>query len=197
MSHERPSVLPSEGYDARPAGRNGREGALIGLAIGDAAGWPARQHRSHILPAWTRRLRRELDTFAENENVTSLPVPFALNQEPGPLRLGPSDDAEWAAWTLTWLRAAGPLTRDDVQSAALPAFTSPNVTVRFREAVRDTGLGPRTEIAPLAAYLIGFSLIQLAIASTAFFLHRHLPRQTPVVLGSVVGVIGLVFLLGV
>ncbi|QFY10662.1 hypothetical protein GBF35_32245 [Nonomuraea phyllanthi] len=41
----------------------------------------------------------------------------------------------------------------DVQSAALPAFTSPNVTVRFREAVRDTDLGPRTETAPLAAYL--------------------------------------------
>ncbi|MEV4109670.1 hypothetical protein [Nonomuraea sp. NPDC049695] len=41
----------------------------------------------------------------------------------------------------------------DVQSAALPAFTSPDVTVRFREAVRDTGLGPRTETAPLAAYL--------------------------------------------
>ncbi|MET7331867.1 hypothetical protein [Nonomuraea sp. NPDC005650] len=41
----------------------------------------------------------------------------------------------------------------DVQSAALPAFTSPNVTVRFREAVRDKGLGPRTEVAPLADYL--------------------------------------------
>jgi urease accessory protein len=53
------------------------------------------------------------------------------------------------------------------------------------------------EPAPLAAYLIGFSLIQLAIASTAFFLHRHLPRQTAVVLGSVVGVVGLVFLLAV
>ncbi|MEV5891262.1 TetR/AcrR family transcriptional regulator C-terminal domain-containing protein [Nonomuraea fuscirosea] len=41
----------------------------------------------------------------------------------------------------------------DVQSAALPAFTSPNVTVRFRQAIRDTDLGPRTETTPLAAYL--------------------------------------------
>lgn len=40
-----------------------------------------------------------------------------------------------------------------VQSAALPAFATPNVTVRFREAIRDNGLGPRAEIAPLAAYL--------------------------------------------
>lgn len=40
-----------------------------------------------------------------------------------------------------------------MQSAALPAFTSPNVTVRFRQAIRDNGLGPHTETAPLAAYL--------------------------------------------
>ncbi len=41
----------------------------------------------------------------------------------------------------------------DVQSAALPAFTSPSVTVRFRQALRENGLGPPTETAPLAHYL--------------------------------------------
>ncbi|GGO76407.1 hypothetical protein [Nonomuraea cavernae] len=41
----------------------------------------------------------------------------------------------------------------EVQSAALPAFTSPHVTVRFREALRDHGLGPMAEIVPLASYL--------------------------------------------
>ncbi|MEU0570110.1 hypothetical protein ABZ297_32660 [Nonomuraea sp. NPDC005983] len=41
----------------------------------------------------------------------------------------------------------------EVQSAALPAFTSPDVTVRFRQAVRDSGLGPTAEVTPLAAYL--------------------------------------------
>ncbi|WP_157247453.1 hypothetical protein [Nonomuraea typhae] len=41
----------------------------------------------------------------------------------------------------------------EIQSAALPAFTSPSVTVRFREAIRDNGLGPLAETAPLAAYL--------------------------------------------
>ncbi|TDE58381.1 hypothetical protein E1295_05320 [Nonomuraea mesophila] len=41
----------------------------------------------------------------------------------------------------------------EVQSAALPAFTSPDVTVRFREALRGAELGPRTETTPLAAYL--------------------------------------------
>ncbi|MGW7480990.1 hypothetical protein ACWGH8_20600 [Nonomuraea muscovyensis] len=43
----------------------------------------------------------------------------------------------------------------EVQSAALPAFTSPNVTVRFREALREAGLGPTAEVVPLAAYLDG------------------------------------------
>ncbi|MEU9536975.1 hypothetical protein AB0D00_32410, partial [Streptomyces sp. NPDC048213] len=74
------------------------EGLLIGLAAGDAAGWPAARHRAARMPEWTRRLTRELDTFAEQNATTTLPVPIALNQPPEPLRLGPSDDAEWAAF---------------------------------------------------------------------------------------------------
>jgi ADP-ribosylglycohydrolase len=74
------------------------EGLLLGLAAGDAAGWPAARHRAARMPGWTRRLTRELDTFAEENAITTLPVPVALNQSPQPLRLGPSDDAEWAAF---------------------------------------------------------------------------------------------------
>ncbi|GAA3733550.1 ADP-ribosylglycohydrolase [Spinactinospora alkalitolerans] len=74
-------------------------GAFLGLAIGDAAGWPARRHRFGLLAPWTRRLHRELDLFAEEHAVTALPVPFALNQPVEALRIGPSDDAEWLAWT--------------------------------------------------------------------------------------------------
>lgn len=83
------------------------EGLLLGLAAGDAAGWPAARHRAARMPEWTRRLTRELDTFAEQNATTTLPVPIALNQPPEPLRLGPSDDAEWAAFTArAVLRAA-------------------------------------------------------------------------------------------
>ncbi|WP_399209490.1 ADP-ribosylglycohydrolase family protein [Streptomyces sp. SLBN-118] len=86
------------------------EGLLIGLAAGDAAGWPAARHRAARMPEWTRRLTRELDTFAEQNATTTLPVPIALNQPPEPLRLGPSDDAEWAAFAAeTVLTAAGDL----------------------------------------------------------------------------------------
>ncbi|MEO3870113.1 ADP-ribosylglycohydrolase family protein [Nonomuraea sp. B12E4] len=74
-------------------------GAFAGLAIGDAAGWPAARHRAALHAPWSRRLHRELDAFAEEHGVTTLPVPFALNQPTAPLRVGPSDDAEWLAWT--------------------------------------------------------------------------------------------------
>jgi hypothetical protein len=64
------------------------------------------------MPEWTRRLTRELDTFAEQNATTTLPVPIALNQPPEPLRLGPSDDAEWAAFASgTVLTAGGELFR--------------------------------------------------------------------------------------
>ena len=93
----------SAGADTgEPAGGSARdriEGLLLGLASGDAAGWPAARHRAARMPEWTRRLTRELDTFAEQNATTTLPVPIALNQPPEPLRLGPSDDAEWAAFT--------------------------------------------------------------------------------------------------
>ncbi|MEV8564182.1 ADP-ribosylglycohydrolase family protein [Streptomyces sp. NPDC051322] len=75
------------------------EGLLLGIAAGDAAGWPAGRHRAALLPNWTRRLTRELDTFAEQNATTTLPVPIALNQPPAPLQLGPSDDAEWATFS--------------------------------------------------------------------------------------------------
>ena len=114
-----------------------RLGAVLGLAVGDAVGWPARVHRSRTLPGWTRRLRRELDAFAETESVTTLPVPFALNQDPTPLRLGPSDDAEWVAWTLLRDAAEVPAGRAEVHRA-------------WRTAVRD-GTVPVGRIAVAAA----------------------------------------------
>ncbi|QPP09391.1 ADP-ribosylglycohydrolase family protein [Streptomyces bathyalis] len=96
-----------------PAGPRRIEGLLLGIAAGDAAGWPAARHRASRMPEWTRRLTRELDTFAELNATTTLPVPIALNQPPEPLRLGPSDDAEWAAFTAeSVLTAAGALLSD-------------------------------------------------------------------------------------
>ncbi|WP_406860370.1 ADP-ribosylglycohydrolase family protein [Streptomyces solicamelliae] len=97
---------PDPGFAARV------EGLLLGISAGDAAGWPAARHRAARMPEWTRRLTRELDTFAEQNATTTLPVPIALNQPPEPLRLGPSDDAEWAVFTAEAVLASdGPLFR--------------------------------------------------------------------------------------
>ncbi|WP_443044095.1 ADP-ribosylglycohydrolase family protein [Streptomyces sp. NBC_00322] len=110
----RPGGRPARAAEAHGVGEKPParpiEGLLLGLAAGDAAGWPAARHRAARMPEWTRRLTRELDTFAEQNATTTLPVPIALNQPPEPLRLGPSDDAEWAAFAAeTVLTAAGDL----------------------------------------------------------------------------------------
>ncbi|MFF7947611.1 ADP-ribosylglycohydrolase family protein [Streptomyces griseorubiginosus] len=162
----------AEDTDAPPPPQATREaeavqrvtGLLLGLAAGDAAGWPSARHRATRLPDWTRRLTRELDTFAEQNATTTLPVPIALNQPPEPLRLGPSDDAEWAAVTAeALLRAAddtalGDLPRDrrtrtaidltwnalaDEVAAATdraPEIESADIPLRARISVR-AGLG--------------------------------------------------------
>ncbi|GLW01305.1 hypothetical protein Slala05_49360 [Streptomyces lavendulae subsp. lavendulae] len=111
-----PDPKPSAGASRRI------EGLLLGLAAGDAAGWPAARHRASRMPEWTRRLTRELDTFAEQNATTTLPVPIALNQPPEPLRLGPSDDAEWAAFAAeSVLTAAGALLSDLSRSRRMRA----------------------------------------------------------------------------
>lgn len=104
------------------------EGLLLGLAAGDAAGWPAARHRAARMPGWTRRLTRELDTFAEHNATTTLPVPLALNQSPAPLRLGPSDDAEWAAFAAQALlrAAAGGGPRDPCGTCDPAAASGPS-----------------------------------------------------------------------
>ncbi|WP_086825760.1 ADP-ribosylglycohydrolase family protein [Allokutzneria sp. NRRL B-24872] len=118
-------------------------GALMGLAVGDALGWPAAKHRAGLLPAWTRRLARELDTFAEEHGVSSLPVPMALNQPTAALRLGPSDDAEWAVFAAL----AGTGGADAVRSAwiELAEYKRPvsaRISVRAGLANLAAGLRP-------------------------------------------------------
>ncbi|MGH8640934.1 MAG: HupE/UreJ family protein [Burkholderiales bacterium] len=57
------------------------------------------------------------------------------------------------------------------------------------------------EAAPLGAYLVGFSLIQLAVAAGAFWIHRRIiavreswAKPVSVGLGGVVGAVGIAFL---
>jgi ADP-ribosylglycohydrolase len=82
--------------DFRRRARN----ALLGLAMGDSIGWPSMFHRARLLPAWTRRIRREMDAEREDAGVLRVPMPFSLNGPADLFDLLPTDDTEWAAWTI-------------------------------------------------------------------------------------------------
>lgn len=82
--------------DFRRRARN----ALLGLAMGDSIGWPAMFHRGRLLPGWTRRIRREMDAEREDSGVLRVPMPFSLNGPADLFDLIPTDDTEWAAWTM-------------------------------------------------------------------------------------------------
>ncbi|MGP4114748.1 ADP-ribosylglycohydrolase family protein [Streptomyces sp. 4N509B] len=138
---------PAGAPDGAPAGVVRRiEGLLLGIAAGDAAGWPSGRHRAARMPDWTRRLTRELDTFAEQNATTTLPVPIALNQPPEPLRLGPSDDAEWAAFT-----ALSVLSATEAEAGAAGSDLTPDQRVRATLALAWNGLAEEVAVAAARA----------------------------------------------
>jgi ADP-ribosylglycohydrolase len=102
---------------------------LLGLALGDAIGWPAMFHRSRVLPAWTRRLRREIDTQREEVRIIRVPTPFSLNQPAGAFDVCPTDDTEWAAWTMERLLASGCRVTPEETAASWKALASGTANV--------------------------------------------------------------------
>ena len=76
------------------------ENALFGLALGDALSWQSLYHRAYDLPFWTRRLRREIDVESENAGIIRLNLPFSLNCPVESFKMSPTDDTEWAAFTI-------------------------------------------------------------------------------------------------
>jgi ADP-ribosylglycohydrolase len=74
--------------------------SLLGLAVGDALGWPAMHHRSRLLPRETRELRRRIEVQREEAGVLRVPLPFSANRPAETFRPGSTDDTEWAAWMI-------------------------------------------------------------------------------------------------
>ncbi|WP_314172799.1 ADP-ribosylglycohydrolase family protein [Streptomyces winkii] len=150
QDRERGSAAEDAGGDDGAGDPRRIEGLLLGIAAGDAAGWPAARHRASRMPDWTRRLTRELDTFAEQNATTTLPVPIALNQPPEPLRLGPSDDAEWAAFTAeSVLTAAGALLSDLGRDRRMRAAVDLAWNELAAEVAAAAGRAPEVESAVL------------------------------------------------
>lgn len=84
-----------------------KNGALYGLAIGDALSWPAMFQRSFQLPFWTRRKRREMDAEAEINFTLNLTLPYSLNQNADHFNLYPTNNTEWVAFTIQQLMEYG------------------------------------------------------------------------------------------
>lgn len=92
---------------------------MFGLAIGDAMSWTSMFHRSVLLPPWTRRIRREIDTASETTNVIVTPMPFSLNQPAELLDQSPAMCTEWSVFTANVLLNSD---RDEFESSILSAW---------------------------------------------------------------------------
>jgi len=80
---------------------------LHALASAEAATWGAFVQRSHLLPYWTRRKRREVEQEHDLAGALELVVPFALNQPNDALRADPGPRSEWFVYQLRVLHADG------------------------------------------------------------------------------------------
>jgi hypothetical protein len=78
-----------------------------GLAAAEATTWSGMFLRALPLPYWTRRKRREIEDQHDRDGLLSWPVPFALNQDPTPLRAAPGPRSEWFAFQVDVLAASG------------------------------------------------------------------------------------------
>ncbi len=72
-------------------------GALLGLALGDAIGYPAALHRGLRLKPWQRRFQRRTDLEMLDHNVLRPTLPFGFGSGDDELLPGPTDDVEMAA----------------------------------------------------------------------------------------------------
>lgn len=83
-------------------------GALLGLAYGDAIGFPALFHRTHLFPAKRRDFLWRTNMELARENIIRLTLPFTHRIAAETLEPFPTDDAEYAAFTAQVLLDCGP-----------------------------------------------------------------------------------------
>lgn len=76
---------------------------LSGLILGEMLSWPNMFENSYLLPYWTRRKRRELETEHDTNGMLEQVLPFSLNVLPAPLYPGPGAKTEWFIFQLQTL----------------------------------------------------------------------------------------------
>jgi ADP-ribosylglycohydrolase len=80
-------------------------GALLGLAYGDAIGFPALFHRTHQFPERRREFIWRTNRDSARERILRMTLPFTHRLEPQTLEPFPTDDTEYALFTAQTLLA--------------------------------------------------------------------------------------------
>lgn len=89
----------------RDARRDRARGAFLGLAVGDAAGFPSLYHRTTRVPR-RRSLLWQFAAELDRERVLRMPLPYTQGS-PEPLCISGTDDAEFLAVSALILLEAG------------------------------------------------------------------------------------------
>jgi ADP-ribosylglycohydrolase len=93
-------------------------GALLGLAYGDAIGFPALFHRTFQFPAKRRDFLWNTNRDLARQRIIRLTLPFTHRLAAETLEPGPTDDTEYAVFTAqTLLTAAGEVDGDTLLAA--------------------------------------------------------------------------------
>lgn len=77
------------------------------MVAADGLAWQNLYRRGHLLPAWTRRKRREIEAEHEAHGILDEALPFALNQPTFPFRNSAGANSEWLAFQLQILVDCG------------------------------------------------------------------------------------------
>ncbi|UCC72116.1 MAG: ADP-ribosylglycohydrolase family protein [Gemmatimonadota bacterium] len=83
-------------------------GTLYGLAYGDAVSFPSLFHRFHLLPAKRHDFLWETNKRLDQEHILPLALPFTHRQAESTLEPAPTDDTEYALFTLEALLELAP-----------------------------------------------------------------------------------------
>lgn len=124
------------------------QGAAHGLIIGEALSWTGLYDRSYLLPFWTRRKRREIETQYERDSLIELSLPFTLNQPTDALLPGPGLHTEWFAFEVQIVRGSGRYSQEAALAAwqDLTRHTDLRVTISQRAALENLTRGKRPPV---------------------------------------------------
>ncbi|HHY09319.1 MAG TPA: ADP-ribosylglycohydrolase family protein [Firmicutes bacterium] len=75
------------------------QGALLGLAFGDAITHSSMQRTRFATPMWMERILGRILANDRANNIDRFVVPFIMNRDPDVLLMSPSSRSEWAAFS--------------------------------------------------------------------------------------------------